>query len=535
MANATELLRQGKKKEVWQKYCGFIDLSIDEFMAIQKKNLLAQLDRFSKCALGKKILGQDPIDSVEKFQETVPFTRYEDYAAILLEKKEEALPENPFLWVHTSGRSGEYPYKWFPYTKDMYDVGGQAGLACFMLSACNQRGHVALREQDISLYSLAPPPYISGLLLEGSAEEFAFRIIPEPAKARDMDFQERIQMGFRLALREGLDFFYGITSILLKISEQFSGPRKGKSSSVKELGLKAALRLVKALVKSKILGRSMLPRDIFKVKGVLCGGTDTSIFKKKVADSWGRQPLEVYASTEFGITATQVWNYEGLTFYPYNNFWEFIEEEDYHKMRSNTGFKPRALTLDQVKPNKDYVIVGTNFHGGVLTRCIIGDLIRIIALEDKQTGIKIPQMIFATRIDDVIDIGGFTRLTEKTIWQAVEDTQIPYVDWTVRKEYQDNQPILNLYIELKDPAPVVSEVEERIHTRLKELNEPYSDLESMGGLKPLKVSLLGRGTFSRYFEERQAAGADLAHLKPSHMNPTNDVIENLLRMSAWKI
>lgn len=535
MPNATELMRQGKKDQIWQQYCGFIDLSIDEFMDIQKKNLLDQIKRFSGCKLGKKILGEELIDSVEKFQELVPFTKYEDYADILLKQDEDALPEKPFLWVHTSGRSGEYPFKWLPYTQDMYDIGGKAGLACFILSACRQRGHVALREQDISMYSLAPPPYISGLLLEGSAKEFAFRIIPEPSIARNMDFQERIQMGFRLALKEGLDFFYGITSILLRVSEQFGGQSGERSTKISELGLKSVLRMVKALVKSKILGRPMLPKDIFKVKGVLCGGTDTSIFKEKVEYSWGRQPLEVYASTEFGITATQVWNYQGLTFYPYNNFWEFIEESDYRKMRSEDGYKPKALTLDQVKPNTDYVIVGTNFHGGVLTRCIIGDLIRITSLEDRQSGIKLPQMVFSTRIDDVIDIGGFTRLTEKTIWKAIEDTEIPYVDWTVRKEYQENQPILNLYIELKDPAPSHSEAMERIHVKLKELNEPYRDLETMGGLKPLKVTPLAKGTFSRYFEERQAAGADLAHLKPSHMNPSNDVIENLLRMSAWKI
>lgn len=57
MANTTELLREGKTKEIWQKYCGFIDLSIDEFMKIQEQLLMEQVELLSKCELGRKIMG----------------------------------------------------------------------------------------------------------------------------------------------------------------------------------------------------------------------------------------------------------------------------------------------------------------------------------------------------------------------------------------------------------------------------------------------------------------------------------------------
>ena len=295
------------------------------------------------------------------------------------------------------------------------------------------------------------------------------------------------------------------------------------------------VRLAKAFLKSRMRGRGLLPKDIWKVKGVLCGGTDTSIFKDKVTKAWGRAPLEVYASTEFGISATQVWNYAGLTFYPYLNFWEFITEDDYRKMTENSSYHPKVYTLDQVEPDREYMIVGTNFHGGAFVRLIIGDLIRIVASRDNEAGIELPQMIFSARVDGVIDIGGFTRLTEKTIWQAIEDTQVAYADWTVRKEYKEDRPILNLYIELKNGGSDIQSLEEKIHNRLKELNEPYRDMEVMGGLRPLKITPLSSGTFARYFEERQAAGADLAHLKPSHISPPDNVMEKLLGMSAWNI
>ena len=43
MTTAAELLRQGRRDEFWQRYCGFLDLSIDEFMTIQQRLLTEQL------------------------------------------------------------------------------------------------------------------------------------------------------------------------------------------------------------------------------------------------------------------------------------------------------------------------------------------------------------------------------------------------------------------------------------------------------------------------------------------------------------
>jgi hypothetical protein len=188
-----------------------------------------------------------------------------------------------------------------------------------------------------------------------------------------------------------------------------------------------------------------------------------------------------------------------------------------------------------VRPEEEYVLVGTNFHGGALVRYILGDLIRVIALEDRGAGVRLPQIVFAARIDDLIDIGGFTRLTEKSIWQAIENSGVLYTDWTIRKEATAKEPVLHLYLEPAEEGSNAAGVADRIHGCLKEIDAPYRELEEITGLKPLKVTLLAKGTFRRYFEERQAAGADLAHLKPSHMNAPEGVIRNLLRMSAWKI
>ncbi|GAI97446.1 unnamed protein product, partial [marine sediment metagenome] len=43
--------------DLWKRYCGFFDLSIDAFMDIQKELLMDQIEMVSDSALGKKIMG----------------------------------------------------------------------------------------------------------------------------------------------------------------------------------------------------------------------------------------------------------------------------------------------------------------------------------------------------------------------------------------------------------------------------------------------------------------------------------------------
>ena len=78
-------------------------------------------------------------------------------------------------------------------------------------------------------------------------------------------------------------------------------------------------------------------------------------------------------------------------------------------------------------------------------------------------------------------------------------------------------------------------VQEVIHEQLKKGDQHYRDLEEMAGIKPLVVTLLSRGTFARFLQERQAAGIDLAHSKPPHMNPSEEILGKLMAMSSLKI
>ena len=56
MAKVSDLLRQGRSEEVWTKYCGFLDLGLDNFMDIQRRLLTEQLQLSGHSELGRSLM-----------------------------------------------------------------------------------------------------------------------------------------------------------------------------------------------------------------------------------------------------------------------------------------------------------------------------------------------------------------------------------------------------------------------------------------------------------------------------------------------
>ncbi|MCX5779923.1 MAG: auxin-responsive protein, partial [Firmicutes bacterium] len=97
-----EKLQKKQYDQIWQEYCGFIDLSLSSFMEIQNRLMLEQIDLYSQCELGKRIMKGKKPGSVEAFRKMVPLTTYGDYADLLLPKIESVLPAKPLLWIETT-------------------------------------------------------------------------------------------------------------------------------------------------------------------------------------------------------------------------------------------------------------------------------------------------------------------------------------------------------------------------------------------------------------------------------------------------
>ncbi|MFC1906448.1 GH3 auxin-responsive promoter family protein [Chloroflexota bacterium] len=533
MSRVVELLKEDRAEEAWQRCCGFIDLSIDEFMAIQKRLLLEQLDLMKKCELGRYIVNGSNPYTVEEFREQVPMTTYADYCSILLEKRENTLPTKPILWVQTSGRSGEYPHKLVPISHRFWEEAGQNFSAIALFGACKERDDIPFRNGVKLLHAMAQTPFLTGTIAYKLEEELGFKFLPPLRKSEEMSFEERVTKGFRQALSEGMTGFYGLAGVLVGIGEKFrQGSGNTKFSQLLSQP-KMLFRLAKGLIKSKLARRPMLPKDLWTLKVIASMGTDSTIYKGRIKDLWGRTPLEVYGNSETTVIATQTWDYDGMVFFPNLNFLEFIPEKEHFKWQLNHNYQPKTVLLDEVKAGETYELVITNFHGGAMVRYRIGDMIRITALRNEKLNIDIPQMVFERRADDLIDLG-FMRLTEKVVWQAIENTNIPYRDWTAHKEIGESAK-LHLYLELADNYIATEEdVAMAVYEQIKKIEDGlyiYKDLaslESLIGFKPIEVTLLPTGAFTNYKYQRQSEGAELVHLRPPHINPSDEVLSLLL-------
>jgi hypothetical protein len=530
MPTTIDLIRQGRNDEIWTKHCGFLDLKLDEFMGIQERLLLEQIGFLSRSEIGRKLIGEVPPASITEFRRRVPLTTYHDYEPYLKGMRSDSLPVEPYAWGRTSGRSGEYSAKWAPYSKRMYDSLGEVSIGAMLMASCTRKGEVNLHPGNVILLGTAPPPYTSGLITHSVADQLEVTFVPSLETGEKMDFGERIAEGFKLGMGTGLDFFYGLSSILAKTGQRFESGSGNIKFSPTMLRPSVIFRLLKGFFNAKLNKRNVLPKDIWKLKGIMSGGTDTDIYRERIKRYWGKEPLEGYACTEGGNMAMQAWNFKGMTFFPDCNFLEFIPYEDHIKNKQDPRYQPPTVLSNELQPGI-YELVFTNLLGGVFTRYRVGDLFEVISLRDEELNIDLPQVRFYSRADDIIDLGGFTKLTERSIWQVIEASKIDYVEWTARKEQVGGEPILHLYIELSESDRTSSDqLKPLIHAGLHEVNSDFTDLEYILGSDHLLVTRLANNSFTRYMEDRRRAGSDLAHVKPPHMQPSNDVIKRLLQV-----
>jgi hypothetical protein len=527
MTTATELLRQGRSDEVWRKYCGFLDLSAKDFLEIQERLLMEQLQLVASSKLGRLLMGTRPPRDVDEFRKTVRLTTYTDYEAYLDELREDMLAEKPVAWAHTSGRSGRY--KWAPFTARAFTKIGEGALTALILATARQRGETRLEPNNILVWNLAPRPYISGYTALSLAELFELRYVPSVEEMEGMSFQERIQSSLQIGLRTGIDFIGSISSVLVKIGDEFAqgAGRNGVSKAM--LHPAVLFRLGRAWLRSRLARRPLLPKDLWQVKAVIVSGTDTAIYRQTLKEYWGVEPCEIYGCTEAGaVMAVQTWHGQGLYFLPDVCFYEFVPDAEWARWREDRNYIPQTVLLDEVKAGERYELVITSLYGGPFMRYRLHDLVRVVSLRDEEAGIELPSIVFAGRDADLIDLAGFSGLIdEKLVWQAIANTGIGYEDWAIRKELLGLHAGLHLYIELKVNMPE-DEVAHRVHEELVSLNPFYDDMVGFLGVNPLRVTLLSSGTFQRYMRQQQEAGADLAHLKPPHMNASDAVITSLL-------
>ena len=172
-----EKLRKQQYDAIWKEYCGFLDLTMQDYMKIQNRLMEEQIQLWSDCELGKSILKGRRPSGIDEFRRLVPLTTYEDYADMLLKKRSETLPGNPIIWIQTTWEGGRHPIKVAPYTRSMLDTYRNNVVACLILATSHEKGKFDVEETDKILYGLAPLPFATGLFPLALKEDIDLSLI----------------------------------------------------------------------------------------------------------------------------------------------------------------------------------------------------------------------------------------------------------------------------------------------------------------------------------------------------------------------
>ncbi len=529
-----EKLKKLQPGIIWQEYCGFLDLDIGEYMKIQNRLMLEQISLWSKSGLGRHILNGKKPRTIQEFRKQVPLTTYGDYADILLQKQEDMLPDRPVIWIQTTWEGGKNPVKVAPYTRGMLDTYKNNILACLILCSSTEKGKFNVKATDNFLYGLAPLPYATGLFPLALNEEIGIGFLPPVKEAVKMSFSERNKKGFKMGLSKGIDFFFGLGSVAYFVSLSLSsigsgGKTGGNSEESKQFkySLPVLYRILRAKNRCKKEKRELKPKDLFRLKGLVVAGTDNNCYKDDLEDLWGVRPIELFAGTEPSCIGTESWTKDGLYFFPDACFYEFIPEDEMYKSLDKPDYQPKTYLMDEVVPDRLYELVISVLKGGAFVRYRVGDVYRCIGLENSADRTRIPRFKYVDRVPSIIDIAGFTRISENSIRDVVNLSGLHIEDWFAVKEYnKQNRPLLHMYVEMKRESLANSAVtkeilREHLSVYFKYVDNDYKDLKRILGMDPLEITILKCGTFEEY---RRKKGASIRTINPSPYE-VMDIIE----------
>lgn len=517
------------KAELWQEYCGYLDLNITEYMYIQKRLMEEQIELWSKSPLGKSLLKGETPHTLEEFRRTLPLTKYEDYADILFKRDPELLPDAPMIWIETTWEGGLRPIKIAPYTRSMLDSYKHNLIAMAMLVSGKKKGDFDLRPGHRFLYGGAPLPYETGLVPSLLNEEMRFEWLPDSDEYAELSFSERMKKGFKMAFKGGIDYFFAMGSVANYITESFAKQISGSGGGKTKVSPAMAVKYLKAKRRCRREGRSIRPADLFTITGFGCTGTDGKCYKDRLSKAWGVTPVELIAGTESTCVGCDTWEQRGMVLFPDSCFYEFIPEAEMLKSLDDESYVPETCLINEVKVGVKYEIVISVLHGGAFMRYRIGDVYRCL---EESVGGSLPRFTYVDRIPTVIDIAGFTRITQKSISEVIRLSKLGIGDFIARKEFDENNtPFLHMYLEItpeSQRSDVVTKkvLSEHLAVYFRYFDSDYEDLKKLLNIEPLQLTLLPYGSIAGFESERS--------MKLRRIN-TDDYFMNSLLMYAEKL
>lgn len=282
-----------------------------------------QIRLWSNCGLGQSILKGKHPRNLDEFRKMVPLTEYEDYADILLTKQPDMLPGNPVIWIQTTWEGGKHPIKVAPYTRSMLDTYRNNVTACLILSTSRKKGSLMLHLRINSCMRWHRFHMLQDFFHWHSEKKSISSSFPAVKDAVNMSFSERNKLGFKMAMKKDLGFFFGLGSVAYAVSLSLSSLTGGRGiqlSSLLKCRPHMIFRLIQAKCRCKKENRQLLPKDLFHLKGFMVAGTDNQCYKDDLEELWGIRPMELFAGTEPSIMGTETWTRKGMYFFRIRHF-----------------------------------------------------------------------------------------------------------------------------------------------------------------------------------------------------------------------
>ena len=188
------------------------------------------------------------------------------------------------------------------------------------------------------------------------------------------------------------------------------------------------------------------------------------------------------------------------------------------KCDEDPSYTPSTCLMNEVISGEKYELVISVLKGGAFMRYRVGDVYRCVGLKNNEDETQIPRFKYIDRVSSIIDIAGFTRISENAIKSVIELSGLQIENWFAAKEYtKNNKPLMHLYVELKKDSLANSAVskeilKEHLTIYFKYVDHDYKDLKFILGMDPLQISILKCGTFDKYYDK---TGKVLRKINPS--------------------
>lgn len=416
-----------------------------------------KLGRLRRITLGKE-LGVSGSTSLKN----LPFTTYEAYKKYYEDPRQQHFlyELNDYLTAITSGTMGQPKKFLLPKTALMDNLRKTALASLFIVSHDGER--VTFEIGDTMYNNIPGGSQLAALLTEiGMKNRVAF-----VKNCPDHNLPFQVKVDYFVNNYKNIDMAYmTVTTLLDQVYPRIGEP--------------------------------------FHLKGFMTQDSSSLVFKDEIKKITGSYPKTTYGATEIMIPTVASIEHPGCFIFDWRVLYAEFVPDDQKIGNSEPIIKADVdvLDLSGVEQGKRYQLIATPYMTET-TRYVMPDILQCVDMGDDVLNSQLPVFKYYSRSDKIIVLHNFTRIVEEEITQVLKDANVPFMDYTVIKEQDGTHDYMKMYLELSKPMDHDT-VYRMIDERLTEFDRDWHDLKDFLKYNPLHLSLIPRGSFRHYLQNRE--------------------------------